>query len=135
MKIYPKIPSKRINRWARARRGSPWAVKIATSVFVLFLGFTALTIVAFAFLSKDLPSPYKLTNREVEQSTQIFDRGGELLYDIYGSKNRTLVALKDIPQYLKDATIASSTLIATDIYMTADVLAPTVSSTTRPSKR
>lgn len=106
MKIYPKIPSKRINRWARARRGSPWAVKVATVAFILFLGFTAVTIVAFAFLSKDLPSPYKLTNREVEQSTQILDRGGELLYDIYGNKNRTLVSLKDIPQYLKDATIA-----------------------------
>lgn len=106
MKIYPRLPSRRVQTWAQAKRKNRWVVKVATFVFVLFLGFTALTIGAFAWLSKDLPSPYRLTNRDVEQSTQIFDRNGELLYDIYGDKNRTLVALKDIPQYLKDATIA-----------------------------
>src|SRR5581483_8785896 len=105
MKIYPRIPSRRLNSWATRRR-TPLAVRIATIGFILFLGFTAVTIAAFAFLSKDLPSPYKLTTREIDQSTQIFSADGELLYDIYGDKNRTLVALKDIPQYLKDATIA-----------------------------
>lgn len=79
---------------------------MATLLFILFLAFTATTIGAFAFLSKDLPSPYKLTERDLEQSTQIFDRNGELLYSIYGDKNRTLIELKDIPQYLKDATIS-----------------------------
>lgn len=106
MKIYPKIPSRRINQWAQKRQKNRWVTKLATGIFILFLAFTASTIVAFAWLSKDLPSPYKLTDRDIEQSTQIFDRNGELLYDIYGDKNRTLVALKDIPQYLKDATIS-----------------------------
>lgn len=106
MRIYPKIPSRRVNEWAARRNKNRWVVRLATILFVLFLGFTALTIGAFAFISKDLPSPYRLTNRDIEQSTQLFDRNGELLYDIYGNKNRTLVELKDIPQYLKDATIA-----------------------------
>lgn len=105
MKIYPRIPSRRINSWATRRR-TPLVARLATITFILFLGITAATIGAFAFLSKDLPSPYKLTNRDIEQSTQIFSSDGELLYDIYGDKNRTLMALKDIPQYLKDATIS-----------------------------
>lgn len=106
MKVYPKIPSKRLNKWVHDRRNR-WVIRVATIGFVGFLAFTVLVVGAFAWFSKDLPSPYKLTNRQVEQSTQIFDRNGVLLYDIYGDKNRTLVELKDIPQYLKDATIAT----------------------------
>ncbi len=105
MSYYPIIPSRRINSWAR-RRNSPWLRRFITILFILFLAFTAATVVAFAWLSKDLPSPYKLTDRQVDQSTQIYDRNGVLLYDIYGDKNRTLVPLKDIPQNLKNATIA-----------------------------
>lgn len=106
MKVYPKIPSKRLNKWVHDRRNR-WIVRIATVCFVGFLALTLGVIVTFAWFSKDLPSPYKLTNRQVEQSTQIFDRNGVLLYDVYGDKNRTIVQLKDIPQYLKDATIAT----------------------------
>jgi 1A family penicillin-binding protein len=106
MKVYPKIPSKKLNKWVHDRRNR-WVVRIATVAFIGFLTLTVGIVVAFAWFSKDLPSPYKLTNRQVEQSTQIFDRNGVLLYDVYGDKNRTLVQLKDIPQYLKDATIAT----------------------------
>src|SRR6266436_264662 len=102
MKVYPKIPSKRFNKWVGKRRNKV-IVRIATVLFILFLLVTAGAVVAFAWFSKDLPSPYKLTSRQVDQSTQIFDRNGVLLYDVYGDKNRTLVQLKDIPQYLKDA--------------------------------
>jgi 1A family penicillin-binding protein len=106
MKVHPKVPSKRFNKWVHDRRNR-WMVRIATAFFIGFLVLTAGVIGAFAWFSKDLPSPYKLTSRQVEQSTQIFDRNGVLLYDVYGDKNRTLVQLKDIPQYLKDATIAT----------------------------
>jgi penicillin-binding protein 1C len=63
---------------------------------------------AVAYVSRDLPSPTKLTDRQIAQSTKIYDRNGELLYDIFdGTHDRTLLKLKDIPQSVKDATIAA----------------------------
>ncbi|MBI4100783.1 transglycosylase domain-containing protein, partial [Candidatus Microgenomates bacterium] len=58
------------------------------------------------FLFRDLPSPTKLASREIPQTTKIYDRSGQLLYEIYGDQNRTLVPLSEIPDSLKKATIA-----------------------------
>ena len=64
-------------------------------------------IVLFVWASRDLPSPNQLINRQVAQSTKIYDRTGQhVLYDIHGDKQRTLVELKDIPSNVKNATIA-----------------------------
>ena len=60
-----------------------------------------------AIVSRDLPNPNQLINREVAQSTKIYDRTGEhILYEISGNQKRTLVSLKDIPDKVKQATIA-----------------------------
>ena len=41
------------------------------------------------------------------QTTKIYDRTGErLLYEIHGDKNRTLIKLEEIPEIVKNATIA-----------------------------
>lgn len=58
------------------------------------------------FFTKDLPSPRQLENRQLPQTTKIYDRNGKLLYNIYLEQNRTVVPLADIPDYLKKATIA-----------------------------
>jgi penicillin-binding protein 1C len=76
---------------------------------VVFFGLVALiigTIFAFIIFAKDLPSPYKLTARDSSLSTKIYDRTGKLLYDIYGDKNRALVNWKQLPPYVKQATIS-----------------------------
>ena len=68
----------------------------------------SLTMVfVFTVFSSTLPSPSKLTNRSVEQSTKIFDRNGELLYSVYNDKNRTLVKLGDVSPHLVHATLAA----------------------------
>jgi len=62
----------------------------------------------FAYYSKDLPDPEKISQRQITQSTQIYDRTGEvLLYDIHGEEKRTVIDFDEIPQYMKDATIVS----------------------------
>lgn len=63
---------------------------------------------AYVFvLSQKLPSFEEIANRQIQQSTKIYDRTGEiLLYEISGGQRRTLVPFEEIPQYLKDATIA-----------------------------
>lgn len=70
----------------------------------LVLGFIAIAA-AFAWYSRDLPSPDRIVRRE-GFSTKILSRDGELLYDVYGDVQREPVNLADVPDALKLATIA-----------------------------
>ncbi len=55
----------------------------------------------------EIPSVDNFDTRQVEQSTKIYDRTGEvLLFNIYGDKRRTVVPLEDISRHLRNATIA-----------------------------
>jgi 1A family penicillin-binding protein len=84
---------------------------ILTSLGVIILvgavvGFFLLTVL-LAWMSRDLPNPNALLERDVAQTTKIFDRTGEtLLYEIHGEEKRTLVKIEEIPDYVKWATIA-----------------------------
>ncbi len=72
---------------------------IALTLFIILFSL-------FIFL-KDLPSPTNLNKPSAYPiSTKILDRNGNLLYEIYADQNRTPVKLDDLPQYLKQATIA-----------------------------
>ncbi|MBI2436569.1 MAG: PBP1A family penicillin-binding protein [Candidatus Magasanikbacteria bacterium] len=74
---------------------------------IFVLGFLMITVL-FAWASKDLPDPDKLTDRTVAQSTKIYDRSGEhVLYEIYADERRTIVELEEIPQALIDGLIAT----------------------------
>jgi len=66
-----------------------------------------LFVVIFVWIFKDLPSPTRLGSYPFPASTLIYDRQGQLLYEIFTEKNRTPVKLKDLPEYVKWATIAS----------------------------
>ncbi len=72
--------------------------------------FTISIILTFSFLIfnlfKDIPSPTKLTQGSYPVSTKIYDRHGQLLYEIYADQNRTPIPLKKMPKYLLEATIA-----------------------------
>ncbi len=74
----------------------------------LFLGLIFAGILALSYwILKDLPSPRNLTTQNnFAVSSQIFDRDGELLYEIYGAQNRLPVDLEDVPQHMQEATIA-----------------------------
>ncbi len=62
----------------------------------------------YLLILKDLPSPTKLSSpTSFPASTKIYDRNGQLLYDIFVEKNRTPVKLADLPDFVKKATIAS----------------------------
>lgn len=65
-------------------------------------------VAALAWFSRDLPNPDKLLERQVAQSTKIYDRTGQhILYEIYSDQKRTLVELSDIPEHVKQATIVA----------------------------
>jgi membrane peptidoglycan carboxypeptidase len=58
-------------------------------------------------LQESLPSPKELVERSSDQSTEILDRNGEVLYTIYGDQNREWVSIDDIPEYTKWALLAA----------------------------
>src|SRR3989344_4257758 len=63
----------------------------------------------FAYtLARNLPSPERITDRTIIQSTKIYDRDKKtLLYEIHGEEKRTIISLRDIPQRVVDATLAA----------------------------
>ncbi len=66
-----------------------------------------LLLILFFWIFKDLPSPTRLGSPNFPASTLIYDRNGQLLYEIYAEKNRVPVKLKELPDYIKWATVAS----------------------------
>lgn len=72
----------------------------ATIIFIIF------SFISLFWITRNLPDPNKLMERQVAQSTKIYDRTGEvLLYEIHGEEKRTIINLNDIPDYVKQATI------------------------------
>ena len=76
-------------------KNKPFALAIA--IFILILLF---------IIFKDLPSPGKLGSGEFPVSTKIFDRNGQLLYEIYADQNRTPIKIENLPEHVTQATIA-----------------------------
>ena len=92
-----------------ARQGWAW-VKNA-SLLKLLLTVAGLGLVFFIlmvlFFSITLPSPSKLMERQVAESTKIYDREGKtIIYEIHGEQKRTLVTLDKIPKQVQQAAIA-----------------------------
>ncbi len=80
-----------------------WILTI--SIGIGFLG--AITLASFfIYLSVGLPDVTDLENLTAAQSTEIFDREGNLLYTIHGEENREQTSYENISQYVIDATIA-----------------------------
>ncbi len=100
------------NKKSRTSQGSTSRKKllIKITIWVIVIGGIIGTLGVFGLFvwaSNDLPSPDKLQERVLAESTKIFDRSGEhLLYEIHGDTKRTLVKLEDIPQYTIDAFVS-----------------------------
>lgn len=76
--------------------------------FILLFFFLSVSAgLFFLFLAIDIPSIEGFNEREVIQSTKIFDRTGEnLLWEIYGEERRTVVPFSEINRNIKNTTIA-----------------------------
>ncbi len=77
--------------------------KIILSLTVAVVLFLVLYIV---LLFKDIPNPDKLTKNPAPISTEILDRNGKLLYEVFGEKNRNPIKVANLPTYVKQATIS-----------------------------
>lgn len=88
-----------------------WAVltsKKALKIYGISLAvFVLLVAGLFLWFAKDLPSPNKINSRVSAQTTKIYDRTGEnLLIEVYGDKNRSIIEFDQMPKCIKDATVA-----------------------------
>lgn len=73
---------------------------------LILTGFILGTIV-IVWIGKDLPDPNRLSDRQVSQSTKIYDRTGEhLLYEVYQNQKRTLVGLDQMSPMIPKAVVA-----------------------------
>lgn len=79
------------------RLASSWPPILIIIGVILFLYF---------YIFKDLPSPTRLSQDIYPVSTKIYDRNGQLLYEIYTEKNRAPIKITELPDYVKQATIA-----------------------------
>ncbi|MCL5019134.1 MAG: penicillin-binding protein [Patescibacteria group bacterium] len=98
---YPKITNSPSIRFTKVFVLS----RLATIGFFALIALFLLTGFLFAWYSRDLPRPDKV-KRVSGLSTIIYDRKEKPLYDIYHDQNRVPIELSEIPQYLKEATIA-----------------------------
>ncbi len=81
--------------------------KILVALVILAALGLLSAFIMVAWISRDLPNPNQLIDRQVAQSTKIYDRSGEhILYEIHGEEKRTLINLDEIPENVKHATIA-----------------------------
>ena len=69
------------------------------------LGFVGFIVLLFLWYAKDLPTPNRLAKLHASESTKILAKNGDILYET-GDQRRTVVGNDQIPQSVKDATIA-----------------------------
>ncbi|KKS94523.1 MAG: Penicillin-binding protein, 1A family [Candidatus Collierbacteria bacterium GW2011_GWC2_43_12] len=72
----------------------------------IILILSGLFLIFLVFLLKDVPNPAKLVKTPAPISTKILDRNGKLLYEVYSEYRRTPITSADIPDFVKQATIA-----------------------------
>jgi 1A family penicillin-binding protein len=88
----PHIKLMRPDQWSRPKKHLVMIVTIVLAAINIWLFW-------------GLPLPSSLEDRQ-SVSTQLLDRKGDLIYEIYSDKKRTPVKLDDIPENVKKATIA-----------------------------
>ncbi len=75
----------------------------------IFAFFILLAVAASGYVLltiKNLPDPETFDQRQINQSTKIFDRAEKvLLYEIHGEEKRTVIPFNKIPERVKQATL------------------------------
>jgi penicillin-binding protein 1C len=104
-RVYGEIKEENVERPKKRRFFSFW--------FFVKFGFVGLALAFIVgtgvviWVSRDLPDPNKLRDRQVIQSTKIYDRtGNHLLYEVFQDQKRTVINLDQINPEAVQATIA-----------------------------
>ncbi len=91
-----------------AKKRSPFLKNFFLASSLVVLGAGLGVFVLASYFVQDLPSPEQISSHRAAQSTKIFDRTGTtLLYEVFGEEKRTIIPFPQIPERIKQATIAS----------------------------
>jgi len=101
-RIKKKRKTKPIRIFPLAFRTKLKYIFIGATISFVFI-FIPLLVVIFI---QSLPNPKQLNVQKAPLTTNIYDRNGNLLYQIYATQNRTFVGLNSIPKHLIEATIS-----------------------------
>ncbi len=101
------MPKRKYKRATYKKEGGRFWLGIRLFFAALLLGVFAFFFLFF-YYAKDFPRPELFSERQLSQSTKIYDRSGQvLLYEVYGEEKRTWIPLSQIPQQLQQAVIAT----------------------------
>ncbi len=81
--------------------------KLTKYAFFGLIGLVVLFLIYFFWVSRDLPTPGKLANSDIKDSTKILDKKGDVLYALYKDYNRLYVPLSEIPKIMQQATVST----------------------------
>lgn len=97
-----KNAEKRTEAWKFLKKFILWSTLIGTLAVIIGGG------ILIVWAGKNLPDPNRLTDREIAQSTKLYDRTGEhMLYEIFVDQRRTIVTIDEIPDDLIEGLIAT----------------------------
>lgn len=74
-------------------------------IFITLVAIFSATCLFFAVILWGVPLPDNLSQNQAV-STQLFDRNGKLIYEIFADQRRTPVKLGDLPDSVKNSTIS-----------------------------
>jgi penicillin-binding protein 1C len=102
-----------IDNMSQSMRMKKWFKKHGKEVFIdVFIGLFVLGLIVVGAIfiwiaTLDIPDLSSFEERQVQQSTKIYDRTGEiLLYDLHQDIRRTIVPYENISRHIKNATVA-----------------------------
>ncbi len=108
--VVPKQEQERPRRGCRGCLSRAFVIGLVLLALAVFAGVVAVSSIIYVNFSQEIEAGIaKLDtarDRETFETTQIFDRNGELLWEFFGEGNRTQIPISQIPQNLIDATVA-----------------------------
>ena len=96
----PSLPKLKISLPQFSSANKSFVLGMLFTLFFIFIPFQA-----YSWLTA-LPHPKILSLGTASVATKIYDRSGFLLYEVYLDENRTPISLDQIPDHLKQATLA-----------------------------
>lgn len=94
--------------YRRAGAKKQWILGLLQAVLFAALLIPVAAFGTLVYYGKDLPRPENLADVTFAQPTKIYDRtGAVLLYEVYGEERRQVISLKDVPEHLKHAVLAT----------------------------
>jgi penicillin-binding protein 1C len=97
-KVYSKTGKKKVKKSLKRR--------FLTFRFLKWLILAGMISLIAVWLYWSIPLANDLESYQAPVSTKLYDRNGKLIYEIYADKKASPVALEDLPEHVKQATIA-----------------------------